>query len=83
MYFYILGVYAINLSVKNEIICVFNKNHITFRRYSDHPWNIVCLVGLGLSKHGYGKMPPKKAYVLVRGIFHKVQCMITCTEFEG
>ena len=29
----------------------------------------MCLVGLGLglSKHGYGKMAPKKAYVLVQG----------------
>ena len=34
------------------------------------------------SKHGYEKMPPKKAYVLVLGIFHKVHCMTTCTEFE-
>ena len=40
-------------------------------------------VELGLSKHGYGIMPPKEAYVLVIGIFHKVHCMTTCTEFEG
>ena len=50
---------CIKLSVNNENICVFNKHHMIFRRYSDLPWNIVCLVGVGLSKHGYEKMPPK------------------------
>ena len=65
MYFYILGVYVIKLSVNNEKICDFNKHHIIFRHYSDLKWNIVCSVGVGLSKHDYGKMPPKKAYVLV------------------
>ena len=60
--FYILGVYVIKLSVSNEIICVFNKHHVILRRYSDHPWNIVCSVGMGLGKHGYGKKPPTKAY---------------------
>ena len=43
----------------------------------------MCSVGVGLSKHGYGKMPPKKAYVLVLGIFDKVHCMATRKEFEG
>ena len=43
----------------------------------------MCSVWVGLSKHGYGKMPPKKAYVLFLGIFNKVYCMTTCTEFEG
>ena len=61
MYLYILGVYVIKFSVQNEKICVFNKHHIIFRRHSDLPWNIVCSVGVGLSKHGCGKMPPKKA----------------------
>ena len=56
---------------------------IIFRRYSDLPWKIVCSVGMGLSIHDYGKMPPKKAYVLVLGIFHKVHCMATGTKFEG
>ena len=81
--FYILGVHVMKLSVNNEIICVFNKHHMIFRRYSNHPWNIVCSVGVVLSKHVYGKMPPKKAYVLVLGIFDKVHCMATCKEFEG
>ena len=35
--------------------------------------------GVGLSKRGYRKMPPKRAYVLVLGIFEKVHCM-TCTK---
>ena len=39
--------------------------------------------GVGLSKHGYGETPPEKAYVLVLGIFNKVDCMTTCTELEG
>ena len=43
----------------------------------------MCSVGVGLNKHGYGKMPPKKAYVLVLRIFDKVHCMVTCKEFEG
>ena len=43
----------------------------------------MCSVGVGLSKHGYGKMPPNKASVLVLGIFDKVHCMATCKEFEG
>ena len=60
MYFYILGVHVIKLGVNNEINCVFNKHHIIFRRYSNHPWNIACSVGLALSKHGYGKMPQKR-----------------------
>ena len=77
------GVYIIKFSVKNEKICVFNKHHIIFRRHSDLPWNIVCSVEVGLNKHGYGNMPPKKAYVLVFGMFHKVHCMSTCTKFEG
>ena len=71
------------ISVSNEIICVFNKHHIhvILLHYSDHPWNIVCSVEVGLSKQGYGKMPPKKAYVLVLRIVHKVYCMTTCTKF--
>ena len=80
--FYIPGVYIIKLSVNNEIICVFNKHHILFRRYSDHPWKIVCSVVVELSKHSYWKMPPKNAHVLVLRIFHKVHCMTTCKEFE-
>ena len=63
-------------------LCVFNKHHIIFRRYSDHPWKIACSVGVGLSKHGYKKMTPKKAHVLVLGIFNKGHCMTTCKEFE-
>ena len=56
--FYMLGVYVIKSSANNEIICVsVNKHHTIFRRYSDHPWKIMCWGGL--SKHGYGKMPPK------------------------
>ena len=43
----------------------------------------MCSVGVGLSKHGYGKMLPKKAYVLDLKIFNKVHCMTTCTKFEG
>ena len=43
----------------------------------------MCSVGVGLSKHGYGKMPPNKAYVLVLGIFDKAHCIATCKEFEG
>ena len=85
IFLYILGVYIIKLSVNTEIICVFNKHHILFRRYSSiggDIWKIVCSVGVGLSKHGYGKMSPKKAHVLVLGIFHKVHCMTTCKEFE-
>ena len=74
--------YIIKLSANYEIICVFNKHHILFRRYSDHLWKIVCSVGVGLSKHGYGKMTPKKAHVLVLGIFCEVHCMTTCKEFE-
>ena len=81
--FFILAVCVLNLSVNNEKICAFNKHHIIFRRYSDLPWNIVCSVGVGLSKHGYGKMLPKRAYVLILGIFHTVHCMPTCTKFEG
>ena len=80
--FYIVGIYIIKLSVNYEIICLFNKHYILFRSYTDHPWKIVCSVGLGLSKHGYGKMTPKKAHVLVLGIFHTVHCMTTCKEFE-
>ena len=80
--FCLLGVYVIKLSVNNEKICDFIKQHIIFRRYPDLPWNIVCLVGVGLSKHGYGKMPPKKAHVLVLEIFD-VHCMTTCAKFEG
>ena len=72
----------IKLSVNYEIICVFNKHHILSRRYSDHPRKIVCSVGVELSKHGYGKMTPKKAHVLVLGMFHKVHGMTTCKEFE-
>ena len=45
-------------------------------------YKIVCSVGVGLSKHGYGKMTPKKAHVLVLGIFYKVHCTTTCKEFE-
>ena len=54
--------YKITYKQWNNDLLFFNKHHIIFRRYSDHPWNIVCSVGVGLSKHGYGKMPPKKAY---------------------
>ena len=73
----------IELSVNNEIICVFfNKHHILFRRYSDHPWNIVSSVGVGLSKYSCGKMPPKNAHVLVLGTFHKAHCITTCKKFE-
>ena len=38
---------------------------------------------MGLSKHGFVKMPSNKAYVLVLGILNKDHCMTTCTEFEG
>ena len=34
----------------------------------------MCSVGVGLSKHGYVKMTPKKAQVLVLGIFHNRRC---------
>ena len=68
-FFYIPGVNVIKLSINNnKLISVFNKCHIIFRRYSDHPWNIVCSVGVGLSKHGYGKMPPKRHMVWSRNI---------------
>ena len=61
VYVFLLGVYVIKLSVSNEIICVFNKHHIIFRRYSDHTWNIMCTVGVGLSKHECRtKSPPDR-----------------------
>ena len=63
VYFYNLGGYVIKRKMIN--ICDFNKHRIIFRRHSDIPWNIMCSVGMGLSKHGYGKMPPKNAYVFV------------------
>ena len=42
----------------------------------------MCSVGVGLSKQGYGTMPPKRAYVLILGILHKVHYMTTCTELK-
>ena len=37
----------------------------------------MCTDGVVLSKHGYEKMTPKKAHVLVLEIFHKVHCKAT------
>ena len=39
--------------------------------------------GGGFEQTCLWKNVTKMAYVLVLGIFHKVHCMITCTEFEG
>ena len=80
---FILGVYVIKLSLNIDRICIFNKRHIISQHYSDHPWNIMCSMRVGLSKHVYGKMPPKKAYDLVLGIFNKVHFMTICAQFEG
>ena len=61
----------------------FYKHHYNIPTLFKSPMEHRVFGGVELSKHGYGKMTPKKAYVLVLGIFRMVHCMTACTEFEG
>ena len=71
------------LSVSNELICIFNKHHNNIPTLFRSPMEQHVFGGGAVEQTWLWKMPPKKAYVLVLGIFHKVHCMTTCTEFEG
>ena len=42
----------------------------------------MCSVGVGLSKHDYGKMPPKRDMFWFVEYFYKVHHMTTSTKFD-